>query len=297
MSRQVLDSHLHVWDLARGQYAWLGPHHGELYRSFLPQEATTVLVASGISSAVLVQAEDSATDTDFLLSVAEEFPFFEAVVGWVQLDDPTAAARQLTDFRASQAFRGVRHLVHDDPRDDFLELPAVLQSLRLIADEGLAFDVPDAWPRHLGQLPGLADALPDLVVVVDHLAKPPRGSSTEDLQRWAHGLREIADRPNTVAKLSGLQVQGQPFSPDSLRPVWDCALDCFGPERLMYGGDWPMTCPAGGYELHWATVQSLVAELSTDEQAQILAGTARAAYGLRCVDADEVDLSERENRA
>ena len=276
----VLDSHLHLWDLDRGDYAWLGPQHGPLHRSFLPAEAAEVLAAGGISSAILVQAEDSVADTEFLLAVAREWQFAEGVVGWVRLDDPAEAERQLAEHARSPLFRGVRHLVHDDPREDFLLLPQVRQSLRLVAEAGLPFDVPDAWPRHLHQLPGLADALPDLVVVVDHLAKPPRGSTPDDLRSWADGLRETAARPNTVAKLSGLQVAGQPFSPEVLRPVWETALDCFGPSRLLYGGDWPMTVAAGGYDAHWTVVRGLVAELSADEQEQVLGATARRTYGL-----------------
>jgi L-fuconolactonase len=276
----VLDSHLHVWDVSRGGYAWLGPQHGPLHRSFLPDEAADVLSASGISSAILVQAEDSVADTEFLLAAAREWPFVEGVVGWVQLDDPAAAERQLAAHLQAPAFRGVRHLVHDDPREGFLHLPEVRESLRLLADAGLPLDVPDAWPRHLSQLPALADALPDLVIVVDHLAKPPRGALQEERRAWAAGLREVAARPHTVAKLSGLQVAGQPFSVQALAEVWDTALDCFGPSRLMYGGDWPMTVPAGGYDAHWTVVRELVAALSRTEQEQVLEGTARRTYRL-----------------
>ena len=176
MSTRVVDSHLHVWDLQRSAYSWLGPQHGELYRSFSPDDAEAVLREAGISSAVLVQAEDSEADTELMLAAAEKWDFVAGVVGWVQLDDPDTAAAQLSRYGEQPAFRGVRHLVHDDPRDDFLELTGVRRSLALLSERGLPFDVPDAWPRHLTRLPELADALPDLVLVVDHLGKPPRGS-------------------------------------------------------------------------------------------------------------------------
>lgn len=274
----VVDSHLHVWDLGRGGYAWLGPHHGPLHRSFGPEEAQAELAAAGVDAAILVQADDTEADTRWMLEVAERFPFVAAVVGWVRLDDPDTLDRQLAEYGGHAAFRGVRHLVHDDPREDFLDLPPVRRSLPRLARHGLAFDIPDAWPRHLSRVPGLADAVPDLTVVIDHLAKPPRG--TGGFESWAAALREVARRPNAVAKVSGLQAANQPFTVDALRPVWDLALEAFGPDRLMYGGDWPMTVPAGGYLPHWRVISDLASELSASERARLLWGTAAEVYGI-----------------
>jgi L-fuconolactonase len=274
----VVDSHVHVWDLSGGGYEWLGPQHGELYRSFRPEEAHHELSAAGVDAAVLVQAEDSVRDTEYLLGVADSHDFVAGVVGWVQLDDPALAEEHLDRFAARPAFRGVRHLVHDDPRDDFLSLPSVRRSLSLLPERGLPLDVPDAWPRHLDDVAALAADLPDLRVVLDHLGKPPRGS--EDLDAWARALRAVAGRPNTVAKLSGLQVEGQPFTVTALRPAWEVALGAFGPSRLLYGGDWPMTVTAGGYAPTWRVMSALVGELSPAEQALVLGENARSVYHL-----------------
>jgi L-fuconolactonase len=275
---EVIDSHLHVWDLAAGDYAWLRPEHGELYRSFSPEAAAAELAAAGVHAAVLVQAEDSVRDTAYLLDVAARFDFVAGVVGWVRLDDESATSSALDRFAAHPAFRGVRHLVHDDPRDDFLDLPAVRGSLALLAERGLAFDVSDAWPRHLGPAARLAADLPDLTVVIDHLGKPPL--ARDDFADWADALHEAARQPNTVAKLSGLQVEGRPWTAEALRPVWETALDAFGPARLMYGGDWPMTVAFDGYQSTWQVLVGLVRELSADEQTDVLCGTARRAYRL-----------------
>ena len=278
MTESIIDSHLHVWDLTTGDYPWLGPQHGALFRTFTPEEAERALADAGVTAAILVQAADSVVDTRAMLDVAEKFAFVAGVVGWVDLADPAEATRQLDDFGFNPLFRGVRHLVHDDPRDEFLDLAPVRGSLAEVARRGVAFDVPDAWPRHLARVGSLASALPELTVVVDHLGKPPRGGG--DFGAWAGHLRAVAAYPNTFAKVSGLQVAGQPFTVDSLRPVWEIALEAFGPQRLMYGGDWPMTVPAGGYQPHWDVVSELIGELSADEQAWLLAGTARAVYGL-----------------
>lgn len=276
MKHGVIDAHLHVWDLSSGGYGWLGPQHGDLYASFTPQAAERELDNAGIAAAVLVQADDTEADTLFMLDVADRFDFVAGVVGWLRLDDPACAEKQLDGYGSRPAFRGVRHLVHVDPRDDFLDLSGVRRSLQLLAARGLPFDVPDAWPRHLPTVARLAADLPDLTVVVDHLGKPPRGH--DDYHAWTQALRKVARRPNTVAKVSGLQTEGQPLTPEALRPVWETALEAFGPSRLMYGGDWPMTVPAGGYQRTWTVLSQLIAELSASEQAAVLSGTAAATY-------------------
>jgi Predicted metal-dependent hydrolase of the TIM-barrel fold len=273
-----IDAHLHLWQLARGRYPWIGPQHGALYRSFGADEAHDELAAAGFDGAVLVQAEDSIADTRFMLEVAEANPWVLGVVGWAPLDDSAEAERALAEWSHHPRLRGIRHLVHDDPRDGFLDLPAVRRSLHLVAAAGLAFDVPDAWPRHLAQARAVAADVPELTVVIDHLAKPPHGDA--DFDDWAAELRRVAALPNTVAKVSGLRMPGVPFTVESLRPAWSIALDAFGPGRLLYGGDWPITVPSGGYAPTWRIMRELIGELSTDEQASILGGTASRVYRL-----------------
>jgi L-fuconolactonase len=274
----VVDAHLHVWDLAHSEYAWLTPEFGPLCASFMPEQAHAELQAAGIASAVLVQAEDSEADTEFMLEAARRHPWVAGVVGWVQLDDPAVAERQLDRWQNQPRFCGVRHLVHDDPRDDFLLLPSVRRSLGQLAERGLPLDVPDAWPRHLAATADLAATLEDLQVVVDHLGKPPYGGA--DWEHWRDTLRAVAARPNTAAKVSGLQVPGRPFTVAEVRPAWDVALELFGPQRLMWGSDWPLTVLVGGYGHAWNVMSSLVAELTPDEQALILSGTATSVYKL-----------------
>ena len=273
-----IDAHLHLWDLARGGYSWLRPDHGRLYASVPADRAYAELQAHHVDAAVLVQAEDSARDTRFMLDTASAHPWVAGVVGWVRLDDPATAERQLDAWQEHPAFCGVRHLVHDDPRDDFLALPAVRTSLRRLGERGLPFDVPDAWPRHLAAVAELAAALPDLPVVVDHLAKPPFGG--EGWAHWRATLAEVAARPLTVAKVSGLHVAGRTPDAAEVRRTWEVALDLFGPERLMWGSDWPMTVPGAGYAGAWATTAPLIAELTPAEQAGILGGTASRVYRL-----------------
>lgn len=273
------DAHLHLWDLAGGGYAWLATQPAALRRTFTPEQAWLELQRCRIDRAVLVQAADCEPDTELMLQVAREQSWVAGVVGWVQLDDPTVAADQLDRWQEHPAFCGVRHLVHADPRADFLRLPAVRQSLALLAERGIAFDVPDAWPRHLGATAELAAALPDLRIVVDHLGKPPFGR--EDWQAWRGALGAVAAQPNTSAKVSGLQVPGRAFTVAEVRPAWESALELFGPGRLMWGSDWPLTVLVDGYQGTWQVMAALLQELSGQEQARILDGTATAVYRLR----------------
>jgi L-fuconolactonase len=275
---RVIDSHLHVWDLGLSEYAWLGPQHGPIFRTFDPEEAVAELSAAGVDGAVLVQAEDSLRDTEHMLAAGDRFPQFVGVVGWVALDDPRAAAEQLDRWQEHPGFSGVRHLVHNESRADFLDLPAVRASLADLARRGLAFDVPDAWPDHLARVQGLARDLPDLTVVVDHLAKPPRGTAA--LEQWRRTLEAVAAQPNTVAKVSGLYTDAAPHTVEALEEVWDVALTAFGPDRLMWGSDWPVAVLAGGYAEVTAVLRELIGRLSEDEQSALLGGTATRVYRL-----------------
>lgn len=273
---RTIDAHLHLWDRAVSEYAWITPDLGPLDADFGPGQARAELDAAGIEAAILVQAEDSLADTRFMLDVAARHDWVAGVVGWVPLDDRAAASAALDAFDDEPALRGIRHLVHDDPRNDFLELPDVRASLAEVARRGLAFDVPDAWPHHLHSAGALARALPELTVVIDHLAKPPVGG--DDFDAWRAEFEAAAALPNTVAKFSGLHLPGVPFGVATVRPLWELALDAFGPDRLMYGGDWPMSVPHGGYRPTWTVMSRCLETLAPDERAAVLGGTAERVY-------------------
>ncbi len=274
-----IDAHMHLWDLTVSEYGWLGPQFGPLYANWSAGQAEPELRQAGMDGAVLVQAEDSRIDTQFMLDTADTHDWVLGVVGWVQLDSTDVARRDLETWSAHPRFSGIRHLLNDDPREGFLDLPDVRASLAEVAARGLAFDVHDAWPRHLDAATRLAADLPGLTLVLDHLGKPPRGQ--DDFGDWSAGVSRFAAHQNTVGKLSSLRRADQPFTVDALREVFDLALATFGPDRLMHGGDWPMTVPAGGYEPTWQVMRALIGELSETEQDAILGGTAARVYGIR----------------
>ncbi|MGI8563097.1 MAG: amidohydrolase family protein [Candidatus Dormibacter sp.] len=273
-----IDSHLHVWDLEVSDYAWLNREQGSLYATYTAADAKAELDASGMDRAVLVQAEDSLADTEFLLDTADANAWVAGVVGWVALDDPAATEHALDHWQQHRAFCGVRNLLHMDPRADFLTLPGVRESLALLATRRIPYDIPDAWPRHLPAAEALAADFPDLTIVIDHLGKPPIGRP--DYADWREAIARVAAYPNTVGKFSGMRVPGTPFTAAALRPTWETALELFEPSRLMYGGDWPMTVPAGGYGPTWRVMAELIGELSAGEQSLLMGGTAVATYRL-----------------
>jgi len=281
-SPRTIDAHLHLWDRTVSEYAWITPELGPLFDDFGAEQARAELTAAGVEAAILVQAEDSAADTRFMLDVARAHDWVAGVVGWVPLERPRQVGAALDGLAGEKVLCGIRHLVHDDPRDEFLDLPGVRASLAEVASRGLAFDVPDAWPRHLAASGHLARALPELTVVIDHLAKPPVGH--DEFDAWLHEFLAVAELPNTVAKFSGLHLPDVPFGAATVQPLWEIALDAFGPERLMYGGDWPMSVPSGGYQPTWQVMRNCLDDLAAEERAAVLGGTAERVYRLRSPD-------------
>lgn len=277
-SSERIDSHLHLWELGEGRYSWLNPSLGMLHDTFTVDQAQEELFAAGVGQAILVQADDTAADNEAMLATAADHPWIIGVVGWLPLENPARAAELLEHWCANPAFCGVRTLIHDDPRPDVLDLPAVRETVALLETAGLALDIPNAFPRHLGQAASLARAFPQLTIVIDHLGKPPRDGSAEDMDQWERQLRAVAAQPNTVAKLSGLHTGGAEFSATALTRAWEVALSAFGPQRLMFGGDWPVSLLGGGYTDTVAVLAALIDQLSPTEGQEIWAGTARRSY-------------------
>jgi L-fuconolactonase len=278
-SESVTDAHLHVWDLAASEYTWL-TGVPSLQRTVADAEALEVVSEIGAQRVILVQADDTRSDTAHLQALAARIEARGGalrtadVVAWFPLADPVAVAELLAVPAALERVVGVRHLIHDDPDAGFLERFEVSRSLDLLAHAGLPLDVPDAFPRHLEQAARVARAHPALTLVLDHLGKPPLGDA-ERLGEWEKQLRAFAAEPNTVAKVSGLATSGD----GAFEPAVRVALDAFGPGRLMFGSDWPIaptpfdvTSGAGRLLAHLQGV------LDTDARAQVLSGTAERVY-------------------
>ena len=277
----TIDAHQHVWDLDRSAYAWLdAPQLTAIRRSFPAEAAFGHFDAAGIDGSVLVQADDTDADTDTMVEAARLHPRVVGVVGWVPLEDPDRAEERLAELR-SPAFVGVRALIHTRADPDWLLRPDVDEGLGVLERLGVPFDLVAVLPRHLEHAATLGTRHPGLRIVIDHLAKPPVGGAARE--PWWTLIARAAENPLVTAKLSGLYPPtGDPaaWTTESLEPFVDRALEVFGPDRLMYGGDWPFSIPAGDYGRTWSATTRLLARLDPGERDQVLGGTAARHYRL-----------------
>jgi L-fuconolactonase len=273
-----VDAHQHFWDVESGRYAWPAPVDGPIYRTFTPADLEPELGPARIDATVLVQTVDTLEDTDSMLADADRHPWIGAVVGWVPLTDPRATEAAL-DARPHPRLRGVRHLTHREPDPTWLLRDDVAEGLRVLTARRLAFDVVAVFPEHLKLVPAIADRFPDLMIVIDHLAKPPFRAS--GWPAWHDQLRHAAARPNVFAKVSGLDTGAGPgWTPEELRPAVDAALEAFGPGRLMFGSDWPVCRLVSTYQEVVMAGEQLIARLSGSERDALMGGTAARVYGI-----------------
>jgi L-fuconolactonase len=273
-----IDAHHHLWDLESGIYSWPTVEEAEIHRTFSAEDLAPELDAAGIDSTVIVQADDSLADTDAMLAAGSSNAWIVGVVGWLPLADRTTAERELESRR--DGLCGVRHLIHWEADPDWLVRPDVQPGLELLAEQGLPFDVVAVFPDHVALVPTVARRHPDLALVIDHLAKPPFRRDGWD--GWVTGIRAAAEFPSVRAKVSGLDTAaGVGWTVDELRPAWEVALEAFGPDRMMFGSDWPVCRLVSTYGEVVSAMHALIAELSPSEQDRILGGTAVDVYGLR----------------
>jgi L-fuconolactonase len=271
-----IDSHMHVWRLSRGDYGWLTPELAPIYRDFTIDDARPLWEQAGIDHVVLVQAAPTVEETRYLLSVAESEPKVKGVVGWIDMLAP-GATDELEHLASSTLLRGIRPMLQDIPDDDWMLKPELSPVYRAVVDLGLRFDAL-VLPRHLPNLLRLIDRHPDMKIVIDHGAKPPIG---ESLDIWQKNMEHIAKIPHVHCKLSGLvtECRGDVTQP-ALQPVVHTLLDLFGPERLMFGSDWPVCTLRSAYGQWWQWAQELTGHLTQAEKDAVFGGTAQRFYGL-----------------
>lgn len=271
----IMDAHCHFWRLDRGDYGWLDGSGGALApirRDFLPPDYP------GDARLIVVQAAPSMAETDFMLGLARQDARIAGVVGWVDLSDPDAAAR-LRRLAGDPALRGVRPMLQDIADTDWLVTDARADALRALADLGLCFDAL-VTDRHLPMLAWFAARHPDLTIVIDHAAKPQPGPR----DAWAAGMQSLARLPHVRCKLSGLLTElpaadrADPLP--ALRRIVDPLLDWFGPDRLIWGSDWPVLTLAGSWQDWRDLTDTLLAGLTAAETDAILQGNAVRAYGV-----------------
>jgi len=275
-----IDSHQHFWNIHKTDYPWLVPAYGPIYAPFYPRDLEPQLKAAGVDKTVLVQSMDSFEDTVSMLTQAEDYDWIGAVVGWVPLLDHAAERKALDRYCKHPKFRGIRHLIHEEKDPDWVVQPKVIDGLKILAEYGLSFDVVAVFPNHLKHVPTLAEKIPHLTLIIDHLAKPP--IKERQMGAWADQFAAAAQYPNVYAKVSGLNTAADwsNWSAADLKPYIDFAIEKFGAGRLMFGSDWPVAILSGDYARVWAETNKALAGRPPAEIEAILGGTAAKAYRL-----------------
>jgi L-fuconolactonase len=276
----VIDSHHHFWDPAQADYPWMTEELAAIRRRFGPDDLRPLLEGSRVDRTVVVQTRSSLEETRQLLEVAEATDFVAGVVGWVDLAD-VDVARVIDDLREGPGGRflvGVRHQVHDEPDPAWLCRTDVRRGLASLRDAGLVYDLLVRTP----QLPAAletARALPDLRLVMDHLAKPRIAAGRED-HEWEAAMAPFADLTNVTCKLSGMVTEAdwETWTPADLEPYVRRCLDWFGEDRLMFGSDWPVCLLAATYGTVVDTLRQLLADLPEPAAPKVFGANATRVY-------------------
>lgn len=273
-----IDSHHHFWNYDPVEYSWMNEDMGVLKRDFGPSDLKKEINAAGIDGVVSVQASQSLGETDALLEHALAEEFVRGVVGWFPLAENNVA--EIIDPYADNALlKGVRHVVQDEPDDRFILGEAFNRGVSCLEEFGLVYDIL-IYERQLAPSIEFVDRHPDLVFVLDHVAKPRIGDNV--MEPWAALMKQMAERPNVSCKLSGMATEGnwENWTEEQLVSYMEVALDAFGPNRMMFGSDWPVALLAIDYQRWVGIVRQFISTLSEDEQAAVEGGTACRVYGL-----------------
>jgi L-fuconolactonase len=274
-----IDSHQHFWSYSAAEYPWIVAGMERLARDYVPGELAAVAVAEGFEGSVAVQARQSVTESRWLLSLAEASPIIRGVVGWVDLRSEGVSV-ELAELSTHDKFVGVRHVVQDEPDLRFVLGEAFVRGLRQLARFGLTYDIL-IYPQQLPAAVELAALLPEQPFVLDHLAKPR--IKMGEIQEWRRDIDALAKHGNVCCKVSGMVTEAvwQGWKAADFRPYLDVVLHAFGPERLMFGSDWPVCLLAGEYAEVVGIVEDFFGRLAAAEQRFIWGGTATRFYGLK----------------
>ena len=275
-----IDSHQHFWDISRFRYPWMPDDETSvLRRNYLPADLWPHLQAANFDGCVVVQANSLIEETWWLLELARDNDFVKGVVAWVDLTDPDVG-RTLDQCLQYPRFSGVRHIVHDEPDLHWLLRDDVIRGLRELASRDIPYDLL-LRPPHLPLIPELADKVPGLRFVIDHIAKPLIKDGT--LEPWARDLETVAKIPGMHCKLSGIITEADHTNWNSaqLMPYVQHVLSLFPPDRLMFGSDWPVCLLAGSWKAVLAAFTQACGPLPQAIREQILGETAVKFYGLK----------------
>jgi L-fuconolactonase len=276
--RERIDAHQHFWQYNPAAHAWMTEDMAALKHDHLPEDLEPLLKSLGFDGCIAVQASQSLEETRWLLELADQNDFIRGVVGWVDLRSPQLPA-QLEQFAVHPRLVGVRHIVQDEPDDEFMLRDDFLRGIAQLAECGLTYDVL-IYPRQLPAAVKLVQEFPQQRFVVDHIAKPAIAEGK--VAPWEDGIRELARMPNLCCKLSGMvtEARWKQWQPRDFHPYLDVIFDAFGPERLMIGSDWPVCTLSAGYEFAMRIVIDYIEQFPAAVQEGILGRNCAHFYGV-----------------
>jgi L-fuconolactonase len=274
-----IDSHQHFWRYDPVRDAWITDAMSVVKRDFLPEHLAPELAANHIDASVAVQADQSENETMFLLGLAEKNQRIAGVVGWVDLQSPKLAER-LEHFSHFSKLRGFRHIAQAEPDDHFLVKKSFVKGVAQLRAFGFTYDIL-IYARQLPAAIELVAQLPNQPFVIDHLAKPE--IKTRKTEPWATHMKEISQNKNVFCKVSGLVTEAdwKVWKADDFKPYFDVAFDAFGPDRLMFGSDWPVCLVTASYRQVKELVANYAQGFSKPDRQKLFGGNATRFYGLK----------------
>ena len=271
-----IDSHQHFWKYSPVEYAWIGDDASAIKRDFMPQELKTEMKRAGIDASISIQARQTLEETEFLLSLAAENACVAGVVGWAPLLSDKLP-QILETLCRNPKLKGLRHVLQDEPDDKFILSKEFNLGISLLKEFDLSYDIL-IYERHLPQVIKFADMHPEQRFVLDHVAKPRIRDGV--LEPWRKNMFELAKRANVHCKISGMLTEADPksWTLETLLPYLKTALEAFGPERLLFGSDWPVCLLACEYERWVAVAENFISQLSQPEKDAIMGKNAMKFY-------------------
>ena len=272
-----IDSHQHFWALERGDYDWLTPDLGDLYRDFLPRDLHPFLKQHNIDGTILVQAAPTEAETSFMLTLAEQHAFIKGVVGWVDFENDKSA-EAIKQFAEHSAAVGLRPMIQDIPDVEWMLKPSLAPAYQALIDCGLVFDAL-VFPKHLTHLLTLVKRYPGMKVVIDHCAKP--SIADQEFQQWSQDIAALAAHKNVYCKLSGLVTEAKPdWKLSDLSDYSGHIIQCFGANRVLWGSDWPVCTLRTSYQTWYKSSLALINSLTAEQQSAVMGSTAAFVYGI-----------------
>lgn len=273
----TFDSHQHFWRYQPVKHAWMTDEMRNIQKDFLPADLEGLLKQHQIDGCVTVQVDQTEEENHFMLSLASQHDFIKGVVGWIDLRAEGLEER-LQFFRLFPKLKGFRHIVQGEPKG-FLKDQKFINGVRKLSKYNFTYDLL-IYHYQLEDALAFVHHLPDVKIVVDHLAKP--SIRTGEKTHWELNMAALATFENVYCKVSGMVTEADVLNwkPDHFTPYLDEIFESFGASRVMYGSDWPVCLLAASYDQQYSIVKNYVSQLSTSEKQLVFGENAKRFYNL-----------------